>query len=90
MSNTPLTHLDGIPIVVNPLAMDRKPARLHRKRKQRHVTNYHSRVQKKWTKRWCVVSTPGCWCIAYPCGAIGSQVLVMHPDVFKKLKGLSA
>ena len=69
----------------SPLALQTVPVKRHKKRRNQ-TEAYHSRVQKKWSKRHGTKQVPTAYVIDN--GAIGGygQTLVAHPSIVARLK----
>ncbi len=75
----------GIKIHESPLALTTQPTRVHKKRRNQSA-RYHARVQKKWTKRYGTCSIPGAYSMRDP--FTGAQIIVAHPAVMAKIRGM--
>ena len=81
-------EFNGIRLFESPHAVDRKPARQHEKK--RWMTDaYHSRIQKKWNKRYGYILKPACYVVSnrvlVGMGGDG-KTMIAHPDIAAQIK----
>jgi hypothetical protein len=75
----------GLQIRESIYAITMKPARVHKHRRSQ-TERYHLRIQKKWKKRFGMVSIPGAYRIQDP--FTGQPMIIAHPSVMTKLRGM--
>lgn len=83
----------GVDVRESPLACSTKPARAH-KRRRNQTARYHTRIQKKWNKRFGMVKKPAAFMIDTSLlllpfsGDRPRTLLISHPSLVEQIRRL--
>lgn len=85
---------NGFRVVESTMAMETVPVRRHKQTRAKS-DSYHSRIQKKWNKRFGFKQVPGIYMIdtsKLTFGGLngGEKVIMAHPEMAARLKELSS
>lgn len=72
-------------VIESPFCVRHSPARRHKKRRNQTAA-YHSRIQKKWTKRYGTKAEPCAYIVDAGFLSFVGKALYIHPSLMKSLR----
>jgi len=76
----------GVPIIANVMLLDFLNTRPHGERKWMRKRCYHTRIDKKWRKRFGTYSVPSRKILMFNDPMSGRQMIACHPDMLSEIK----